>query len=223
MNAQPIRILLIEDNPFDAYLVEIFLEQGLNIPAALVHARDLAAGLGMAATQAFDVVLLDLNLPDSAGLETFSKVHAQVGDVPIVVLSADDQEDAALAAVRMGAQDYLVKGMTDSYLLGRSLQFAIERSARREQYTAERAEITRQLAQISRSFAKLSPREMEVLEQIALGKSVKQIALASGTSYHTVKNQRASIMTKLDAQCDADLVRMVMVVRFGKAVPPADI
>jgi DNA-binding NarL/FixJ family response regulator len=222
MNAQPIRILLIEDNPFDAYLVEVFLEQGLNMPVTLAHATGLAAGLSMIGAQAFDVILLDLNLPDSAGLDTFSKVHARVSGVPIVVLSADDEEDAALAAVRMGAQDYLVKGMTDSYLLARSLQFAIERSGRREQYRAERIEITRQLAQISRSFAKLSPREMEVLEQIGQGKSVKQIALASGTSYHTVKNQRASIMTKLDAQCDADLVRMVMVVRFGHAAPAAD-
>jgi DNA-binding NarL/FixJ family response regulator len=217
MSAQPVRILLIEDNPVDAYLVKVFLAQGWSVPVALACAKRLSAALRKLERQAFDVILLDLNLPDSAGLDTFSSVHARAGTTPIVVLTGLNEEADAFAAMRMGAQDYLIKGKTDSHMLVRSLQFAIERVARLEQHRAERTAITRQLDQINDHFAKLSPRERQILELIAAGKTIKNIAMASGTSYHTVKNQRASILAKLKAQSDADLVRMVMVVRFGNA------
>src|SRR5258708_1032464 len=107
MSAQPINVLLIEDNPGHPELVEFFLEQALAAPFVLQRAALLSVGLRELARGGFDVILLDLILPDSAGLATFRKVHSHDGDVPIVVLSGADNEEDALAAVRMGAQDYL--------------------------------------------------------------------------------------------------------------------
>ena len=215
MKVQPLKILLIEDNAADRELVEAFLEQQLGSPFALENATRLAAALRELERSSFDVILLDLHLPDSSGLATFGEVHARAGQTPIVILSGADDVDDALSAVRMGAQDYLVKGKTDSYLLVNSLRFAIERVSRLKKYQAEQDNISQEIAAITSRFAKITPREREVLEQIADGKTIKQIALALGTSYNTVKNQRSAIQEKLQAVSEADLVRMVMIVRFG--------
>ncbi len=94
----------------------------------LVDVTDrLSTGLERLAKNSVDVVLLDLLLPDSQGLETFDRMHSQAPQVPIIVLSGLDDESLALEAVRKGAQDYLVKGEVDSRLLGRSIRYAIER------------------------------------------------------------------------------------------------
>jgi DNA-binding NarL/FixJ family response regulator len=216
MNAQPIHVLLIEDNPNDAELVELFLDQGLAGSFVLDRAARLSTALRKLAQGGFDVVLLDLLLPDSAGLSTFRRVHAAAGEVPIVVFSGADSDQDALTAVRMGAQDYLIKGKTDARLLARSVRFALVRKHAPRQHWLQPARSTQELGRIAERFPKLSPRERQILEQLANGHSLKQIALALGTSYYTVKNQRASILRKLDARSDTDLVRMVMVVRFGE-------
>ena len=216
MDAQTIRILLVEDNEADVHLVEAFLDQSLGAAFVLNHVGRLSDGLNRLKREVFDIVLLDLHLPDSTGLDTFRAVYAQASRVPIVVLSGIEDEADARAAVRAGADDYLVKGKTDGYLLARSLQFSIERAARLKQYVAERVTITQNVVQITDRLENLSPREREVLERIADGMTLKQIARALGTSYNTVKNQRASILEKLEAQSESDLVRMVLIVRFGK-------
>lgn len=73
------------------------------------------------------MVFLDLSLPDSRGLDTFSRVYAQAPQVPIIVLTGLDDEQVAVQAVRKGAQDYLVKGYVDSNLLVRAMHYAVER------------------------------------------------------------------------------------------------
>src|SRR5205085_4254465 len=79
------------------------------------------------------LVLLDLSLPDSHGLETFAKVYAHSPKVPIIVLSGNDDQQLALYAVKSGAQDYLVKGKIDRELLLRAMQYAIERKRYQEE------------------------------------------------------------------------------------------
>ena len=215
MKVQSLKILLVEDNVAERELVEIFLEQQLGNSFAIENTTHLVAALRKLERGIFDVILLDLHLPDSSGLATFREVHARAGQIPIVILSGADDVDDALSAVRMGAQDYLVKGKTDSYLLVNSLRFAVERVSRLKKYQAERDKITQEISEITSRFPKLTPREREVLELIADGKTIKQIALALGTSYNTVKNQRAAIQEKLHAVSEADLIRMVLIVRFG--------
>jgi signal transduction histidine kinase len=127
--AAPIRALLIEDNPGDARLIREMLRDAIdaNTAVTLAQVDRLAVGLEQLTTEVTDVVLLDLTLPDSQGLETFTRVHTQAPDVAIVVLSGLDDETLAVRAVQEGAQDYLVKGQVDGGAILRSMRYAIER------------------------------------------------------------------------------------------------
>jgi len=124
-----IRALLIEDNPGDARLIrEMLRDAGVgHAPVELANADRLELGLEQLTHQATDVVLLDLTLPDSHGIDTFTSVHAHAPDVAVVVLSGLDDETLAVRAVQEGAQDYLVKGQVDGGTLLRSMRYAIER------------------------------------------------------------------------------------------------
>ncbi len=102
-------VLLIEDNPGDADLVRLRLVEG-NSDLGVAYADRLSTGLDSLYPDEPAVVLLDLNLPDSRGAETFRNVLKKAPGVPIVVLSGQDDEELALKAVHQGVQDYLVKG-----------------------------------------------------------------------------------------------------------------
>jgi len=127
MDIKPIRVLLIEDNPDDAVLIHLYLSGAMKIPHEVKHADRLSKGIEFLGSGGFDVVLLDLGLPDGQGLSTFEKLHAQAPGVPIIVLTGHDDDDLAVEAVQKGAQDYLVKGRVDGGLVGRSIRYAIER------------------------------------------------------------------------------------------------
>ncbi len=214
-----LRILLIEDNPADAELIRVFLDERMKSRYVIGHAWNLADGLRQLGQGGLDVVLVDLWLPDSDGPDTFLAVAARAERIPIVVISGVDEEQVALTAVRQGAQDYLVKGRVDSELLARSLHFAIERAARHRSQPSEQTVIPRHLADIAVRLSRLSTREREVLDRIVAGKSIKEIAAIHGTSYNTVKNKRARIVDKLQAGSDGDLVRMALHSHFGQEPP----
>ena len=128
MNNGHAHILLIEDNPGDADLVRLRLvEADSNI--AVSCATRLSAGLASLVAETPTMVLLDLNLPDSHGAETYRRVLEAAAGVPIVVLSGMDDEEIAVNAVHEGVQDYLVKGSFDSRQLARAMRYAIERQA----------------------------------------------------------------------------------------------
>src|SRR3972149_4871052 len=130
MNEERVRILLVEDDPDDVYVMRNLLGDRWGGPFELVNVELLSAAIERCQEEKFDVVLLDLGLPDSSGLETFFSIFAYAGDVPIVVLSGLNDERAAVKAVQAGAQDYLVKGQLSDRLVIRSLRYAIERSRR---------------------------------------------------------------------------------------------
>jgi serine phosphatase RsbU (regulator of sigma subunit) len=130
MDEERVRILLVEDDPDDVYVMQNLLGDRWYGPFELVNVELLSAAIERCQEERFDVVLLDLGLPDSNGLETFFSIYAHAGDVPIVVLSGLSDERAAVKAVQAGAQDYLVKGQLTDRLLVRSLRYAIERSRR---------------------------------------------------------------------------------------------
>ncbi len=121
------RILLVEDSPSDASIIRnLLLQEGL--PAEnFVHADRLSAGLESLAHDKIDVVLLDLHLPDSHGMETFLELQRRWPDIPVVVLSGLDDEARAVRSVQRGAQDYLNKSELEGRLLLRSIHYAIER------------------------------------------------------------------------------------------------
>src|SRR5688572_26562759 len=120
-------VLLIEDNPGDARLIQLMLSEVPDSPFRLSCVDRLSLGLEALTAEKPGLVLLDLSLPDSHGLETFDKVYAHSPTVPIIVLTGNDDQMIALNAVKTGAQDYLVKGKLDRELLVRSMQYSIER------------------------------------------------------------------------------------------------
>jgi diguanylate cyclase (GGDEF)-like protein len=121
------KVLLIEDNPGDARLIREMIAEDPDVPFE-VHCEDrLLRGLEWLNAGETALVLLDLSLPDSFGLETFAKVYAHSPAVPIIVLTGNDDATVALSAVKSGAQDYLIKGRLDRELLLRSMQYSIER------------------------------------------------------------------------------------------------
>jgi len=128
MSLDPIKILLIEDNPADATLVERYLDQGDRDHAFQVDRADrVADGCDRLRQGRHDLVLLDLSLPDSNGADTYESVLSDAGRVPVVVMTGQNDGEQALAAVREGAQDYLVKDRVDADILVRSIRYAIER------------------------------------------------------------------------------------------------
>jgi CheY-like chemotaxis protein len=122
-----IKILLIEDNLGDVRLVQESLRETKSTPIEWAFADHLENAFEKIQKTPFDIILLDLSLPDSQGLDTFLKLHNRVPNLPIVILTSTDDELLALEAVQKGAQDYLVKGQTPSDLLMRAIRYAIER------------------------------------------------------------------------------------------------
>jgi two-component sensor histidine kinase/FixJ family two-component response regulator len=129
MDNEQINILLIEDNLADTALIREMLKESRKPRFKLYNARRLKDGLEILDLNPINVLLLDLNLPDSSGIETFQKANEAVSGIPIVILSAFDDEEVAIKAVKGEAQDYLIKGTVDSNLLARSISYAIERKS----------------------------------------------------------------------------------------------
>ena len=127
------RILVIEDNFRDVRLIQEMLKEIPSFSFEFKHVERLDEGLKCIENDKFDVLLLDLNLPDSAGIETFIKAYKSAPYLPIVILSGAADEEAAVDAVHEGAQDYLMKGEVDGKLLARSIFYAIERKQIQEE------------------------------------------------------------------------------------------
>jgi len=149
-SGDPIRALLIEDNPGDARLIELMLaDSGM---FEIERAERLSDGLKRLSNGNIDIVLSDLSLPDSHGLETFGRLHAQAPQVPIIVLSGLNDTNIAIHAVHAGAQDFLIKGQVDGQLLARAMRYAIERKRMTEQLHHYAAELREKNAQLQADF-----------------------------------------------------------------------
>ena len=142
--AQPLRLLLVEDERTQARRVQAMVAR-LGVDITMVVATSLAEARGMQDGR-FDAVLLDLTLPDSEGEDTLRAMRRAMPDVPLVVLTADDDPELALSLLSQGAQDFLVKGEVDGKTLLRSLRYAVERlgSKRRQEEQAARLQASQQ-------------------------------------------------------------------------------
>jgi two-component system, cell cycle sensor histidine kinase and response regulator CckA len=190
MTHYPIKILLVEDNPGDALLLQETLSDIDFVELEWNHADRLSNALDRLQSENFDVILLDLMLPDSQGLDTFIHIHKQAPFIPIVVLTGMANETLALRAMQAGAQDYLVKGqVSGSDLLMRSIRYAIERK-RIEAALTQREQEFRTLAEnapdiIARFDRNLRHRYINsaveaasgLLVQDFLGKTVRELGL----------------------------------------------
>jgi signal transduction histidine kinase len=148
MVKERIKVLIVEDDPGDARLAEVTLSQSSHLVFETEITDCLSLAMERLCGGSFDVVLLDMGLPDSQGLDTLSRVHNENQEIPIVVLTGFDDEEMGVQAMQAGAQDYLAKGQDVNRSLIRCIRYAIERKKAETQiktYTQELAERNKQL------------------------------------------------------------------------------
>jgi len=133
----PVRILLVEDSTGDALLFQELLAEA-KMPFSIENVKKVSEAIQRLERGGIDMVMSDLSLPDSQGMETFEKLRAAAPQVPVIVLSGLDDETLALETVRRGAQDYLVKGRADTHQLVRSIRYALKRVAAERELAEER-------------------------------------------------------------------------------------
>ncbi len=124
-----IPILIIEDDPLQGTYLEMIFKSCKDCHYSTQIATRLDEGLDLLSNKTFDLLILDLNLPDSSGLETLEKVRAHDQDLTIILNSAIDDETIAIKALQIGAQDYLIKGQPSSSSILRAVRYALERKA----------------------------------------------------------------------------------------------
>jgi signal transduction histidine kinase/DNA-binding response OmpR family regulator len=166
-----IRILLVEDNPGDARLIREMLTgpeaQGISIE----WVPRLSQGLEQLGKGEIDLVLLDLGLPDSRGLDTFLKAYTHAPEIPFVLLTGLDDETLALTAVGKGAQDYLIKGETDANTLFRAIRYATERKKVEEALRRAHNELE---IRIQERTAELVAANQQLQEEIAKRREMEE-------------------------------------------------
>ena len=163
MDCNAVNVLLVEDDPGDAYQISQALADTREPQFNVERVSRLSEGLDRLSHGGVDVILLDLSLPDSQGLDAFSTLHAQTPHIPMVLLTTTDDEELAVRAARQGAQDYLVKGEFHQQLMVRSLRNAVERQRllrQSEQQAAENAKLYQEL--------EASREEMAVVDEVAV-------------------------------------------------------
>jgi PAS domain S-box-containing protein len=134
-----IRVLVVDDKPDDIFRMREMVEKSPNSRFRIAtEASSLEQALEVLARGGIDLILLDLQLPNSVGIEALSRLHEVAPDVPIIVLSESDDEELAAKVVHAGAQEYLVKGQFDPHLLQRALRYAVERARAEAQLAGER-------------------------------------------------------------------------------------
>ncbi len=123
-----LKLLLIEDNPGDTFLIKFYLEESKTTKYKITHVDFLSSALKMIDKNAYDLVLLDLNLPDSMGIGTLAEILKSKRDLLVIVLTGVSDENLGIKAVQLGANDFLTKGKFDSMLLNSSIRYAFERT-----------------------------------------------------------------------------------------------
>lgn len=128
MEEKKIHILLIEDSPGDTRLISESLSELKNYQLSLLAVHTLTEGIVTLKKELIDVIILDLFLPESKGIDTLMRVKAVTPEIPVVILTGLDDEKMATEALQFGAQDYLIKGETTGNLIARSIRYAIQRN-----------------------------------------------------------------------------------------------
>ena len=127
MNQEKLKILAVEDNPADFRLLQEYLKEGFPSGFELVHAKTLREALAVSTAEKFDIILSDMGLPDSTGLDSLEKLYSHNPSVPIIVLTGFGDEDVGVRALKKNAQDYLVKGEINPNILIKSIRYSIQR------------------------------------------------------------------------------------------------
>jgi signal transduction histidine kinase len=162
---EQLRVLLVEDNPSDACLFQAILRDK-NAPIQLTVVDRLSAALHLVHTQQIDLIVTDLVLPDSDSGNTFCELQRHASEIPIIVLSGEENETLAFQCVEQGAQDYLVKGRIDRQSLLRSMRYAMERQRFQRELRRARNELEKNVAERTEELATTAARLEEALAQL---------------------------------------------------------
>ncbi len=162
-----IKIFLVEDNPPDARIVEEHLKDSDSDSFTIKNAETLLQAINILMKESFDIILLDLNLPDSMGVETFERIYFVAQTTPIILITGIKDEHIAKETIKKGAQDYLTKNDISTSLLTRSIHYSIERLK-----LSTELEKTKQLEVLKK--------EIETLDNIPKGGSTKATEFSLG-------------------------------------------
>ena len=168
--------LLVEDDRADARLIQVLLKDAAALDLQLEHVGRLDLARERVGRETFDVVLLDLGLPDSQGLATFTRMQEASGGLPIVVLTGLDDEGFALEVVRAGAEDYLVKGRLSGELLVRTIRYAVERRRAADEVRRVNAELEQRVADRTAEL-QASIEELALFNRAMVGRELRMIEL----------------------------------------------
>jgi PAS domain S-box-containing protein len=194
-----IRILLIEDNPGDARLIVRMLEEAKGLSCTVEWVETIDAGCAWLASHAVDLVLLDLGLPGSTGLDTLKLLQQRTSKVPaLVVLSGLSDEEVALQAVQSGAQDYLVKGHVNAALLMRSIRYAIERTQARDALRRAHDELEQRVVERT---AELQRTVTALHEEIRERREVEERLRRREQEFRTLAENSPDMVIRYDRTC----------------------
>ena len=204
MADSPLRLLLVEDNPADARLMSEYLCAPHGEQFQCTHVAALAEAIRYLEADRFDLILLDLSLPDSQGLDTVRTAHSQARGTPIVVLTGVDDETLGVAAVRNGAQDYLVKGQADAQVLVRAIRYAIERHRIEEELARYRDHLEELVAQRTTALAATNEAlERQIAERVRAEAALESAHRRLATDR---ERQRRMLATELHDAVGQELV-----------------
>ncbi|MBM79735.1 MAG: hypothetical protein CMJ78_03965 [Planctomycetaceae bacterium] len=194
------KVLLIEDSLADAVFIKRILAKAERFTLQILHEETLALGLERIDTSEPDVVLLDLTLPDSLGMETYLKVSKAAADLPVVVLSGLDDETLAMQAVHLGAQDYLVKGKIEPSLLSRALMYAVERKEASLALQRANDELEQRVRERTSELEKMQERSRQQQEELAHASRLSSLGeMASGLAHEL--NQPLMAIVGFSSSC----------------------
>lgn len=205
---QFVKLLVFEDNEDDFVLLRERVSRLEHFDTELILEPDASNAVKRIREVSPTAVLLDYRLSGTNGIQVIKSIRAAGLATPVIVLTGQGDQYIAAEITRAGADGYLVKDDLDTTRLPEALSHAIDLAGRVSSQDAERADTLNKLQT-------LTPRESEILEEIVAGLTNKQIAAKLHRSVETIKVHRAHIMSKIQADSTADLVRRIMTARLG--------
>ena len=211
-----LKILLVEDNLAETELIEELLAEVIPNQFEITAVKRLSNGIQCLLKAKYNIILLDLSLPDSQGIDTIVQMKAQAPTVPIVILTALNDETVAIEAVRQGAQDYLVKGKFEGELLVRAIRYAVERQhiQDRLRQQAERERLMGSTIERIRNSLNLKEILATTVEEVRQFLKTDRVAIyqCQSNSSKTIVAESANLKHKsLDSQVE-DLVKAKLTV-----------
>lgn len=202
MKSNDLSILLIEDNNDDIRLIKKSLSASRS-PHFIIESREnLTTGLERLKQGNIDIILLDLGLPDSAGIRTFQKVQAQAEDLPVIILTGLKDDQCAVEAVHSGAQDYLFKNHTQPDYIVRAIMYAIERKKIEKELKEARGQLENKVAERTKELEKTNT---ELKEQIAERKRAEDELITHRDHLEERIKERTAELTKANEELLAEI------------------